>query len=136
MREELRTERRRVRSADDDVRARVASLDLARHERDAAAVRGPAAHRVDVGLEAADNLLDERPAEGREVEELHLVAGAHRLGREREEAVRRLVEVAVEVALAVALRGAVAPVVGRRPALGDLPGGRVQERDPHAVCQA
>ena len=59
VREHLRRERRRVRAADDDVRLRVvlAGSTLG-DERDAAAVRRPARHAVEVGVERRDDLLD------------------------------------------------------------------------------
>ena len=77
-------ERRRVRAADDDVRVRVVLRGWSRaSERDAAAVRGPARHAEEVGVELRDDLFDPRPREGGEVEDLDLVSRADRLRAER-----------------------------------------------------
>ena len=130
--EELGTERSGVRSADGNVRVRVSPLDDLGDELHAASIRGPAGHAPQLGVELGDDLLDAVPRLRREVDDLDLVPGADRLRTEREEAVGRLVEVGVEVALLV---------VGRRPVFAvhalrlirprDLPRRRVDEGDAH-----
>ncbi len=129
--EHLARERRGVRSADDDVRARVVALDGGRDQRHAPAVRRPAREAEDLRVERGDHLVDPRPGEGREVHHLDLMARAERLSSEGEEAVGGLEEIGVEIALEV-LGGRAVP--GRFPRLAgqrDLPRRGVKEGDSH-----
>ena len=71
----------------------------ARDEGHAAAVGRPAGQAEQVRVEGGDDLLDPLPGEGGHVDDLDLVPRAQGLGAEGEEAVRRLVEVRVEIPL-------------------------------------
>src|SRR5689334_363464 len=99
--EHLPSERRGMRPAYDDMRSWVQSLDGARHERDAAAVRRPTGQSEHVGVECANDLLDSRPGERREIHHLDLMACPQRLCAQDEQTVRRLKKVPVEVAFRI-----------------------------------
>ncbi len=131
VREHLAREGRGVRAADHDVGARMYALDLPGEEGDATAVRGPARQAEDLGVERVHNLLDAPPREGREVHDLHLVAGTERLRAQGEQAVGRLVEVGVEVALRVLGGRTFSSDVGRFAGHRDFPGWGVQQSDAH-----
>jgi hypothetical protein len=129
--EHLARKRRRMRAADHDVRVRAPPLDLPRDERDSPAIRRPARQAVDVSVEVTNDLLNPPPREPREIVNLDLVAGAKRLCADREETVRGLKEVSVEIAFDVLAGRTVARRVGRLAPLGDLPGRRVEKSDAH-----
>ena len=132
VREHLARERRGVRAADDDVGARVHALDLAaRRGRRRGGSRSSRTGRRARRRARATTSSTRRHAKRREVHDLHLVPRAQRLRAEGEEAVRRLVEVGVEVALRVLGGRALAADVGRLARHRDLPGGRVQQGDAH-----
>jgi hypothetical protein len=54
------------------------------------------------------------------------------LGPQREEPVRRLIKIRVEVPLSVFVRRTVGAEIGHLPAGGDLPRRRIEQRYPHA----
>ena len=131
MREELRPERRRMRSADDDMRLRVLRLDEIRDEAHATSIRGPTRHAEHVGIDVGDDPLDVLPFVPGQIEHLGRMPRPDRLRADREEPVGRLVEIRVEITLAVPRRRSIRIAV--RP---DLPGRRINQRNSHASIVA
>ena len=131
MGEHLGRQRRGVRAPDQDVSGGVVPAQRPRDEGDAAPVRRPAGHAVEVGVERGQDLRGARPGERRQVEDLDLVPRTESLRPQREQPVRRLIEVRVEVALAVAGRRAVTVGAGGLALDRDLPGRGIEEGDAH-----
>ena len=122
VKEHLGRQRRRVRPADHDGRVRTELADSLGDDGHAAAVRRPARHAVDVGVDRPQHFIDPRPRESREVDDLDGMPRPHRLRAEREEAVGGLMEVRVEVAFAIIAGGTVGAEVGGFAGRRDLPG--------------
>ncbi len=133
VREHLTWQRRHVRTTRHDMRARVFLLDQLGHHPHAATIRGPARHSPKRRLESLDDFLDARPCPRRQVDDLHVVPCADRLRSEGEEPVRSLVEVRVEIALAVPLRRALRVGIRHAPLGSDLPRRRVEQYDLHGI---
>ena len=129
--EHLLGERRRVRAADDDVRlrlrARIASATSATPRRFAVQ------HDMPKTSASSAAMISSTFVHGNAERFSTLTWCPARIAcaPSEKQAVRRLVEVRVEIALAVLGRRAVPAIVGRLTAGRDLPRRRIEERDAH-----
>ena len=83
----------------------------------------------------ADHLFHARPGERRQVVDLDLVPRVRRLGAEREQPVRDLMKVGIEIALAIVARRTVAIRDLGLARLAELPRRWIEQRDAHdAQC--
>ena len=112
------------------------SLDRIGDQRDATSIGRPARHAEELGVERGDHLFDLAPGKARQVQHLHLVPRAQGLSRQREQTVRRLKKICVQITRAVVRRRTVPSRVGGLTRSWNFPGRGVDQSDTHERSSA